>query len=60
MWQPELPEGGGAKSTTMRGSSRSLPARGHWEFGADGPLAFLSGARQLATFRQSAFRLTFG
>ena len=60
VWQPELPEGGGAKDTIMRGSSKALPARGHWEFGVDGPLAFLRGARQLATFRQAAFRLSFG
>lgn len=59
-WQPALPEGGGERTATLRGSARALPCRGSWEFAADGPLAFLRGARQLASARQAAFRMSFG
>lgn len=59
-WQPELPEGGGNKDAVLQGSSKSLPARGHWEFASDGPLAFLRDARQLASFRMTKFRMSFG
>ena len=59
-WQPELPEGGGEKTATLQGSSKAAPCRGSWDFDANGPLGWLRGARQLASFRQSAFRMSFG
>lgn len=59
-WQPELPEGGGEKTATLQGSSKAAPCRGSWDFAADGPLGWLRGARQLASFRQAAFRMSFG
>ena len=59
-WQPELPEGGGEKTATLQGSSKALPCRGSWDFAADGPLGWLRGARQLASFRQADFRMSFG
>jgi acetoacetate decarboxylase len=59
-WQPELPEGGGEKTANLQGSSKALPCRGSWDFDAAGPLGWLRGARQLASFRQSAFRMSFG
>jgi len=59
-WQPELPEGGGEKTATMQGSAKAAPCRGSWDFDADGPLAWLRGARQLASFRQAGFRMSFG
>ena len=59
-WQPELPEGGGEKTATLQGSSKPAPCRGSWDFAADGPLGWLRGARRLASFRQAAFRMSFG
>jgi hypothetical protein len=59
-WQPELPEGGGEKTATLQGSSKAAPCRGSWDFDAAGPLGWLRGARQLASFRQAAFRMSFG
>jgi acetoacetate decarboxylase len=59
-WQPELPEGGGEKTATLQGSSKALPCRGSWDFDPTGPLGWLRAARQLASFRQSAFRMSFG
>jgi acetoacetate decarboxylase len=59
-WQPPLPEGGGEKGAVLRGSAKALPARARWDFAADGPLAFLRDARQLASFRMAAFRMSFG
>lgn len=59
-WQPALPEGGGEKGATLQGSSKAFPARARWDFAADGPLAFMRGARQLASFRQASFRMSFG
>lgn len=59
-WQPELPEGGGAKTATLQGSARTLPCRGVWDFAADGPLGFLRGARPVASARMAAFRMSFG
>ncbi|CAN5378185.1 acetoacetate decarboxylase family protein [soil metagenome] len=59
-WQPELPEGGGEKGATLQGSSKAFVARAHWDFAADGPLAFLRDARQLASFRQADFTMSFG
>jgi hypothetical protein len=59
-WQPELPEGGGEKTATLQGSSKALPCRGSWDFDRNGPLGWLRGARRLASFRQAAFRMSFG
>ena len=59
-WQPALPEGGGEKTANLSGSSKALPCRGSWDFDPNGPLAWLRGARQLASFRQSDFRMSFG
>lgn len=59
-WQPELPEGGGEKGAVLQGSSKALPARARWEFAKDGPLAFMADARQLASFRQADFHMSFG
>ena len=59
-WQPELPEGGGEKTATLQGSSKAAPCRGFWDFDANGPLGWLRDARQLASFRQAAFRMSFG
>jgi acetoacetate decarboxylase len=41
-------------------TSCNLPVRGRWDFGADGPLAWLQGKRPLASFRLGDFRMTFG
>ena len=54
-WQPGIDDTNGEERTaTLQGSSKTLPARAHWDFDASGPLAFLRGARQLASFRQAA------
>ena len=44
----------------VRGRARTLPARAHWDFSPDGPLAFLSGHRTLASFKIHHFRMSFG
>ena len=60
-WQPGIDDTAGVERTaTLQGSSKALPARARWEFNADGPLGWLHGARQLASFRQAAFRMSFG
>lgn len=60
-WQPGIDDTGGAERTaTLRGSSKALPARAHWDINPDGALGWLAGARQLASFRQAAFRMSFG
>ncbi|WP_121258088.1 acetoacetate decarboxylase family protein [Nocardioides ferulae] len=59
-WQPGIAETDGAERTAeLTGSARSLPCRGSWEFAADGPLGWLRGRRQLASFRMSGFRMSF-
>ena len=59
--QPGIEDTDGEDRTaTLQGSARSLPCRGHWEFAPDGPLAWLRGGRQLASFRMAGFRMTFG
>ena len=61
IWQPGIDDTDGEDRTTpMRGSARSFPARSHWDINPDGPLGWLNHARKLATFRQVAFRMTFG
>jgi hypothetical protein len=44
----------------VSGTSANLPVRGRWDFGADGPLAWLHGRRPMASFRLGDFRMTFG
>ncbi len=61
LWHPGLPDTGEEPRTAaVRGTSKALPARADWDFAADGPLGWLADARQLASFRQAAFRMTFG
>ena len=60
-WQPGIEDTGGEERTAvLQGSSKALPCRGRWDFAADGPLGWLRGARQLASFRQADFRMSFG
>jgi acetoacetate decarboxylase len=60
-WQAGIDDTDGEDRTaSLTGSSKTLPCRGRWEFHADGPLAWLAGARQLASFRMAAFRMSFG
>jgi acetoacetate decarboxylase len=60
-WQPGIDDTGGEERTaTLQGSSKALPARAHWDINPDGPLGWLAGARQLASFRQASFRMSFG
>ena len=60
-WQPGIDDTDGEERTaSLQGSSKALPARAHWDINADGPLGWLAGARQLASFRQAAFRMSFG
>lgn len=51
---------GSAVVTAVSGSSRNLPVLGRWDFGADGPLAWLHGRQPVASFRLGDFRMTFG
>ena len=53
-------EDGTPVNTPVSGSARTLPVLGHWDFGADGPLAWLHGRTPVASFRLADFRLTFG
>ena len=59
-WQPALESGGPPRTADLRGSGKSLPCRGRWRFDPDGPLGWLAGARQLASFRMAHFRMSFG
>ena len=60
-WQPGIDDTDGEERTaTLQGSAKGLPCRGRWDFAADGPLGWLRGARQLASFRQADFRMSFG
>ena len=60
-WQPGIADTNGEdRSAVLQGSSRALPCRGRWDFAADGPLGWLRPARQLASFRQADFRMSFG
>jgi acetoacetate decarboxylase len=61
VWQPGIDDTDGEdRSAAFRGTGKVLPCRGRWDFAADGPLGWLRGARQLASFRMADFRLTFG
>ena len=60
-WQPGIEDTAGEeRSAVLQGSSKALPCRGRWDFAADGPLGWMRGARQLASFRQADFRMSFG
>ena len=60
-WQPGIDDTDGEDRTAvLQGSSKALPCRGRWDFAADGPLGWMRNARQLASFRQADFRMSFG
>ena len=60
-WQPGIEDTDGEERTAvLQGSAKVLPCRGRWDFAADGPLGWMRGARQLASFRQADFRMSFG
>ncbi|WP_051551288.1 acetoacetate decarboxylase family protein [Nocardioides sp. URHA0020] len=60
-WQPGIDDTDGEERTAvLRGSAKAFPARGRWDFAPDGPLGWMRGARQLASFRQADFRMSFG
>lgn len=46
--------------TTVSGTSRNLPVLGRWDFGAQGPLAWLHGRNPVASFVIGDFKMTFG
>ena len=48
------------RTATMQGSSKVFPARARWDVNPDGPVGFLAGAQQLASFRQASFRMSVG
>jgi hypothetical protein len=59
-WQPGIEDTEGEERTaTLQGSSKALPARAHWDINPAGPMGWLANARQLASFRQAAFRMSF-
>ena len=58
--QPPLEPSGPEGSATMRGTSRTLPCRAHWDFAPDGPLGWLARARPLGSARMADFRMSFG
>ena len=45
---------------SLKGSTKVLPCRSHWEFNDTGPLAWLAGKRPLASFRMADFQMSFG
>lgn len=53
-------EDGSQVVTRVSGTSCNLPVLGRWDFGADGPLAWLHGRRPVASLVLSDFRMTFG
>ena len=59
-WQPPLEAGDAPRTAALHGSAKTLPCRGRWEFDPAGPLGWLAGRRQLASFRMAGFRMTFG
>ena len=60
-WQPGIEDTDGQDRTaTLQGSSKTLPARARWDINPAGALGWLADARQLASFRQAAFRMSFG
>lgn len=57
-WQTK--DDGTPVAAELTGSARSFPVRGRWEFAADGPLAWLRGARRLGSVAMHDFRMVFG
>lgn len=47
-------------TAVLRGSARAMACRGSWDFAPTGPLGWLRGQRQLASFRMADFRMLFG
>lgn len=54
------PRDGSPLLTPMRGTARTLPCWGSWDFAPTGPLGFLHGRRPFASFRLTDVDLTFG
>lgn len=59
-WQPPIDDHAGDVVARLTGSAKAAPCRADWQMASDGPLGWLAGARRLASFRQSGFRMTFG
>lgn len=53
-------EDGSQVVTPVSGTSCNTPIHGRWDFGADGPLAWLHGRRPVGSIGLRDFRLTFG
>lgn len=53
-------EDGSVVVSSMRGSARSLPCLGSWDFDPHGPLGFMHGRRPFASFRLADLHLTYG
>lgn len=60
VWQPGIADHPEPAEVLMSGTAKALPCRARWHFAADGPLAFMRGARQLGSVRMASFRLDFG
>ena len=59
-WQPGIADTDGQDRTAvLKGSAKSLPCRGSWDFNREGPLGWLRDARRLASFRMAGFRMSF-
>ena len=56
----QVREDGERVVTPVSGTSRNMPVHGRWDFGTDGPLAWLSGRTPVASFRLGDVRMTFG
>ncbi len=57
-WQPGIAETNFEdRSSPLRGSAKALLARGRWTFNPEGPLAWLHGARTVASFRMVDFSM---
>lgn len=53
-------EDGTTVVTSVSGTSRNRPVVGRWDFGAEGPLAWLGDRIPVGSFAISDFRMTFG
>jgi hypothetical protein len=51
---------GAPVTAVLRGSARAMACRGSWDFAPTGPLGWLRGQRQVASFRMTDFRMLFG
>jgi hypothetical protein len=62
-WQQRAADEPGADREVIAhitGSAKAFPARGSWDFDAQGPLGWLAGKRPLASFRMTDFQMSFG